>query len=104
MYEEVSLTQPGIWLNWAHLVLSVLLGILFFVWKKNQAQLSSIMLALTFTVVLCAGTLQFIIFRYGMDMVFICFGLMPQRPLWWSLSTLFFAFLYGCLLPVRQHK
>ncbi|GLR08548.1 hypothetical protein COO59_19120 [Mixta theicola] len=103
MYDDISLTQPGIWLNWLHILLSTLLAVLFFVLKKKQAQLSQVKLVLVFIGVLFAGVLQFIIFRYGMDVVFVFLGLMPQSPLWWDLSALFFAIFYGFMLPVREH-
>lgn len=104
MYDDVSLTQPGLWLNWVHLIFSILLALVFFYLRRKQKQLKPVMLHLSFTGILLAGALQFIIFCYGMDKIFIWLGLMPHSPFWWNLSALFFAVLYGAMLPVQQHK
>lgn len=104
MYDEVSLTQSGIWLNWLHIILSTVLAVIFFFLKKKQARLSPAMLVLVFTGVLVTGALQFIVFCYGMDVVFSFFNLMPRSPLWWRLSALFFAIVYGLMLPVKAHE
>lgn len=104
MYDEVSLTQPGIWLNWLHIILSTVLAVIFFFLKKKQAGLNTVIVVLVFIGVLVAGALQYIIFCYGMDAVFSFFGLMPRDPFWWRLSALFFAIVYGFMLPVKEHK
>lgn len=104
MYDEVSLTQPGIWLNWLHIILSTVLAVILFFLKKKQARLKPAILVLVFTGVLVAGALQYIIFCYGIDVVFAFFGLMPRNPLWWRLTALFFAIVYGFMLPVKEHE
>ena len=104
MYDEVSLTQSGIWLNWLHILLSSMLAVVLFFLKKKQDTLSLANLVLVFTGVLAAGALQFIMFCYGMDVIFVFFNLTPRSPLWWRLSALFFAILYGLMLPAREHK
>ncbi|MEW5290808.1 hypothetical protein ABW286_16765 [Erwinia papayae] len=104
MYEQVTLSQGKDWILIVYYLLSVLLFIIFYACKFVRQFKVRVNKLIVFIILLPFIVLQFSVLMYGLDWIYLAFGMVSQDGRILRSSALFFSISYLAFIPLREDK